>query len=198
MNRYLIIASVILACLVYPVVVFPNDQSHKDGILKFIVRILGDLSILLLLSLLISSILSLLLMKSKPYISRFKTFLPPITLSVLIVTTLILIFSKKMKFDEIDISVSLNCNSLKQGVYICQNLEIKRNENIQIETDKNSNTIKEYQINWKSDCEYELIGINSNTQNFKVKIIEVNQKGHKAYVSKLNSNSAQLIEMKNK
>jgi len=197
-NKYIIVASVILAFIVYPIIVYPDDQSHKDGILKFILRILGDLSIIVLISLLVNVLLSFLLKKNKTYLNRFKSILPSTIFIMLITTSLILLLNKTIKFDEIDVPESLSCVSIKEGEFICQNLEITRREDIQIETDTKTNLIKEYQIRWNTDCEYELIGINSNNQNFKVKIIEVTQESHKAYVSKLNSNSAQLIEMKNK
>ena len=109
-----------------------------------------------------------------------------------------MLLHETIKFDEIKIPTSLDCENLKQGDFICRHLEIKRTLNKQIEYDSKSNSTKEYQVKWITDCEYELIGSNGNVHNYKVKIVEVNVDNHKAYVSELGRNNAQLIELKNK
>lgn len=198
LNKILIGCIAILALIIYPVIVYPNDQSHKDGFLSFLLRIIGDLLILFLLSLLISAILSLIPLTKETYQNKIKKILLPITLIVLIANSLTLLLHETIKFDEIKIASSLDCKNLSQGDFICKYLEIKRTSNMQIEFDSRSNSTKEYQVKWITDCQYELIGINGNIQNYRVKIVEVNVGNHKAYVSRIDQNNAQLIVMKNK
>lgn len=198
LNKIVIASLVIVSVAVYPTIVYPNDQSHNNGIINFIYRIIGDLSILLVLSVIISSILSLIPLKGKTFLNKLKMIIPGITLIVLIASSLILLFHETIKFNEVKIPTTLNCRNMKQGQFIYKDLEIERTLDKQLEIDIKTNTTKEYQINWKSDCEYELIGIKNTTKKFKVKIVKINDFGHKVYVSDLDKNIAQLIEMKNK
>ena len=198
LNKIIIAGIAILALVIYPAIVYPYDISKKDGIINFILRVIGDLSILIFLSLIVSVILGLIPLKQKTYLNKLKTIFPIIAFIILIASSLSLLLHKTIKFDEIETPTSLNCEDLKYGNFVCQHIEIKRTLNKQIEFDSKSKDAKEYQIKWISDCEYELIGINGNVQNYKVKIIEVNLDNHKAYVSDLERNNAQLVEMKNK
>jgi hypothetical protein len=59
---------------------------------------------------------------------------------------------------------------------------IERTGSRQIQTDKKSGDTKEFHVEWKSDCEYQLTSLTDSTSKLKIKITSVNPHNYGCYI----------------
>lgn len=194
-NKLLTLVSVVLGLIIYPIIVFPDNNYIQNGIIGFTIRILGDLFLMGLISLILSAVGAIIPIKSKTYVKKLISILPSILFVVLLVFSSMLYLNEPINYDEIEQPESLNCAELQQGEFTCNNLTIKRTLDKQIEINRQTNEVNEYRIKWIANCEYELIGINGRAVNYKVKIVEITDNRHKVYVRELGRNNAQILEI---
>ena len=156
-----------------------------------IAELLSILFPILILGLIIGLILALIPFKSKGFKEKIASTIP-IGISIMIaVLSLNLIFNFRnlndlnlianLPYNEIEIPQNLNCSEIKKGFFESDNLIIERKENKQFQTDKISNKLEVYDIDWKSNCEYILTSIDDKTIKIKVKIIQINELGYNCY-----------------
>ncbi|MBY0426182.1 MAG: hypothetical protein K2Q22_11135 [Cytophagales bacterium] len=172
-----------------PVKLFGKTTSYE---------ILSHLSISVFLVffivLLIVPLLALIPFRKMAYSEKFVRLVPFVTSTVLIV--LIASFGQVIyqkiknkvelvpsdKYEDIHTSSEVDCTQIHNGKFETENVFIERIGTKQLQIDKKTGHIKEYSVEWKSDCEYLLTSLEDSSSKLKIKIVSVNPQNYECFI----------------
>ncbi len=92
-------------------------------------------------------------------------------------------FKSMKKYDDVVIPPNLDCTDIKNGAFESENITITREGDRQIQVNKETSVRIEYEVDWKSDCEYFLTPIDDPTYVLKVKVVGVQADHYECLVS---------------
>jgi hypothetical protein len=171
-----------------------TDLTESLGILTFLIDLFSNLMLVGILGFGLGALTALVPFRQMSFNEKFKTTFPLFTSVVLIVlvsTFSYSIYLKKVKgielrslkkYEDIQTPVNLDCSSVRNGKFETEKSFIERIENKQIQTDKKTGVIKEFIVEWTSDCEYILTSTEDNSEKLRVKITEVKSDKYCCYV----------------
>lgn len=197
MKKLHIIIVFVFSLGIYFLSIYSNDQIAENGWENFLLRVLSDCLVFLILSAIVSLLIAIVPFKRLDYLSKYKKIIIPVFLMVLMTASTIFYLNETYSYDQVSIPDNIDCRLLQTGYFSSPQLLIERTPIYQIQTNQSSGESITYEILWKSDCEYELIDIDSKKRIYKAKIFEVNSDSHKLYFAEFESNIAHVIEVKN-
>jgi len=171
-----------------------TDLTESLGILTFLIDLFSNLLLVGILGSGLGALTALAPFRQMSFKEKFKSTFPLFTSVVLIVfvsTFSYSIYLKKVKgielrplkkYEDIQTPVNLDCSSVRNGKFETVKSIIERIENKQIQTDKKTGVIKEFIVEWTSDCEYILTSTENNSEKLRVKITEVKSGNYGCYV----------------
>lgn len=160
-----------------------------------IILLSSHIFIVFMVSVVLGVLTALIPFKQKKYRQKFITTFPisfSFTLMVLLLNFGYLVYLDKVKgaklsplikYDNIEIPVTLDCTSIKNGRFETENLIISRQGAKQTHINKDTKETREYKVEWLSDCEYILTPIDNSAESIKVKIINVSIDSYDCYTA---------------
>jgi len=136
--------------------------------------------ILIIASIILAVVIAAFLLKSNktPTKEQIRVLIPISTISLMSLSLFAFIISRP-SYTKSNAADSVSCQTVKEGYFLLDNYIIKRQENIQTETDRITKDSSTSRVNWISECEYELINITDSTDVTRVKIISVTKAVYK-------------------
>ncbi|NME72984.1 hypothetical protein [Flammeovirga aprica] len=92
-------------------------------------------------------------------------------------------FNTIIPYTDIKQPEDLICDEIKYGKFETDSLIIERSTFYQVQTDKISGEVNEYDIKWVGPCEYELFPLTEKGHNMKVKVTEVSEDYYDCYTT---------------
>jgi hypothetical protein len=147
---------------------------EQNGFTFYLIDFASNIMLVSIFGAIIGSLIALIPYKNLNFKQKFKvTFLSTTSLGLLL-----LLFSPQfqvpaVKYDDINVPSTLDCSDIRNGEFETDDIIIKRQDNIQIEIDKETKKEERFNVEWLSDCEYALSSTDNPTSVLKVKITNI-------------------------
>ncbi len=192
-NVFVLAGLALLAFLSYLLFyIFDGDFKFASAISIISVIAVMIISILIL-SLLISLLVSLFSIRKKKFKAQLSFISPLIFITIVLLFTILAFFYKKgdeigdvktkwlVKYSNVKSPPGIDYASIKNGKFLTGELEIERNDSVQIQKDITNDSTYYYNISWLQPSEYILTDLGNPQLKLFVKVTAVDDSSYTCY-----------------
>ncbi len=184
----------------------PTQLENEFDWILLIIDLFATCLTVLFVSTILNAIVSLIPFLKKRYWGRF-IYLLPISILITLIIFLYAFGSTAYlnmktgqdirflkKYDNVSTANPMDCERVKTGYFETDNLWIMRTENKQVQIKKDSSSVNEFEVLWKSPCEYQLIPLNDSKDSLNIKISDVFLSQYHCYIENANYSPLQVVK----